>query len=111
MAALARGTTRLTGIPDCDDAQAMIDCLIELGVSIKTDGKNTIVKGPMDLSGSTIHLNTRMSGASTRLLIGMAALRKGVTHIDGHSSLRARSNKPLFEVLQQQGCAVEAASG
>jgi 3-phosphoshikimate 1-carboxyvinyltransferase len=111
MAALARGTTRLTGIPDCDDAQAMIDCLIELGVSIKTDGKNTIVKGPMDLSGSTIHLNTRMSGASTRLLIGMAALRKGVTHIDGHSSLRARSNKPLFEVLQQQGCAVESASG
>jgi 3-phosphoshikimate 1-carboxyvinyltransferase len=111
MAALAHGTTRLTGIPDCDDAQAMIDCLIELGVSIETNGENTIVKGPMDLGDSTVHLNARMSGASTRLLIGMAALRKGVTHIDGHASLRARSNKPLFDVLHKQGCTVESVSG
>jgi 3-phosphoshikimate 1-carboxyvinyltransferase len=111
IAALAQGTTRLIGIPDCDDAQAMIDCLIQLGVNIQTDGQHTVVKGPMDLGDSTVHLNARMSGASTRLLIGMAALRKGVTHIDGHPSLRVRSNKPLFDVLQAQGCAVEFASG
>lgn len=111
MAALAQGTTYLTGIPDCDDTQAMIDCLIELGVSIKADGRNTIVKGPMDFGHSTVNLNARMSGASTRLLIGMAALRKGVTYIDGHLSLRARSNQPLFDVLQKHGCSVESASG
>lgn len=111
MAALAKGTTHLIGIPDCDDTQAMIDCLIALGVSIKADGETTIVKGPIDFGLATVNLNARMSGASTRLLIGMAALRKGVTHIDGHSSLRARSNQPLFNVLQKHGCKVESASG
>jgi 3-phosphoshikimate 1-carboxyvinyltransferase len=89
----------------------MIDCLIALGVSIEGDGEATIVKGPMDFGPATVNLNARMSGASTRLLIGMAALRKGVTHIDGHSSLRARSNQPLFNVLQKHGCKVESASG
>ena len=85
MAALAQGTTHLTGIPECDDTQAMIDCLIELGVSVEADGETTVVKGPMDFGHSTLNLNARMSGASTRLLIGMAALRKGTTHIDGLS--------------------------
>lgn len=111
MAALAQGTTHLTGIPECDDTQAMIDCLIELGVSVKTDGETTVVKGPMDYGHSTCNLNARMSGASTRLLIGLAALRKGTTHIDGHSSLRARSNQPLFDVIQKHGCTVKSASG
>ena len=88
MAALAQGKTHLTGIPECDDAQAMIDCLIKLGVDIQTDGATTTVQGPMDFGEATVHLNARMSGASTRLLIGIAALRKGATHIDGHSSPR-----------------------
>ena len=111
MAALAQGTTHLTGIPECDDTQAMIDCLIELGVSVEADGETTVVKGPMDFGHSTLNLNARMSGASTRLLIGMAALRKGTTHIDGHSSLRARSNQPLFDVIQKHGCTVKSSSG
>jgi 3-phosphoshikimate 1-carboxyvinyltransferase len=111
MAALAQGKTHLTGIPECDDAQAMIDCLINLGVDIQTDGATTTVLGPMDFGEATVRLNARMSGASTRLLIGLAALRKGATHIDGHSSLQARSNQPLFDVLQNHGCTVESASG
>jgi 3-phosphoshikimate 1-carboxyvinyltransferase len=109
--ALAAGKTALSGIPECDDTQAMIDCLRQLGVQIETAGENIIAEGPMDFGSSTIHLNARMSGASARLLIALAALRSGATFIDGHASLRARSNLPLFDVLRTHGCIIESKSG
>jgi len=110
MAALAQGTSTITGVPDCDDADAMLECIAALGAEVSVDSRQILVTGPIDLH-KDIALNARMSGASTRLLIGIAALRSGRTSIDGHSSLRARTNAPLYEVLRQQGCQVESATG
>ncbi|XOV81488.1 MAG: 3-phosphoshikimate 1-carboxyvinyltransferase [bacterium] len=109
MAALATGTSTLLGVPECDDAEAMLECIAALGADVDKRPDRIVVTGPIDLDRD-ISLNARMSGASTRLLIGMAALRRGQTTIDGHSSLRARTNAPLYEVLRQQGCAVDAAT-
>ncbi len=110
MAALARGTSTITGVPDCDDADAMLECIAALGADVSVDGKQILVTGPIDMH-KDIALDARMSGASTRLLIGIAALRSGRTSIDGHNSLRARTNAPLYEVLREQGCQVESATG
>ncbi|MCR9261234.1 MAG: 3-phosphoshikimate 1-carboxyvinyltransferase [Pseudomonadaceae bacterium] len=110
MAALAQGTSTITGVPDCDDADAMLECIAALGADVSIDGKQILVTGPIDRH-KDIALDARMSGASTRLLIGIAALRSGRTRIDGHSSLRARTNAPLYDVLRQQGCQVESATG
>ncbi len=110
IAALTRGTTTIRGIPPCDDTDAMLECLGELGVDIVTAEDAVHVAGPMDFK-SDVTLNARMSGASTRLLLGLAALRQGTTTIDGHNSLRARTNAPLLEVLAQHGCRVESADG
>lgn len=110
MAALASGTSTLVGVPDCDDADAMLDCIAELGARVRRDGDEIIVTGPID-KHADLTLNARMSGASTRLLIGMAALRSGRTTIDGHSSLRVRTNTPLYDVLTQHGCQVSSANG
>lgn len=111
IAALCSGTTHLTGIPECDDTAAMLDCIQALGAKVEIAAAVTVVTGPIDLSDKTVQLNARMSGASTRLLIGLAALRPGETLIDGHPSLRARTNKPLLDLLSAQGCKVESDNG
>lgn len=110
MAALASGTSNIEGVPDCDDADAMLECIAALGADVSRDNHQIRVTGPINLDRDII-LNARMSGASTRLLIGIAALRSGRTTLDGHSSLRARTNTPLYDVLREQGCQVESATG
>jgi len=52
-----------------------------------------------------------MSGVSTRLLMAIAALRSGKTTLDGHSSLRARTNEALIKALVHQGCTITAREG
>ena len=64
MSALVSGTSRITGIPECDDTDAMIDCLKALGVTIETQESSLLVTGPMDFGTQTVKLNARMSGAS-----------------------------------------------
>jgi 3-phosphoshikimate 1-carboxyvinyltransferase len=107
IAALTEGETTITGIPECDDTEAMLESVARLGVKIDKQANAIILTGPMDLQ-QDIELDARMSGASTRLLIALAALRHGKTHIDGHESLRKRTNAPLFDVLRKHNCAVEA---
>ena len=111
IAALVEGKSHITGIPKCDDTDAMIDCLRALSVAIDEDATGIRVTGPMDIGSGHVELNTRMSGASTRLLIALAALRDGSTRIDGHESLRVRTNAPLFEVLRDKGCDVTSDAG
>lgn len=111
ISALVDGTSIISGVPKCDDTASMIRCLQALDVKIEPNGDQLRVTGPMDFGPSTRHLNAFMSGASTRLLIGLAALRQGATHIDGHSSLRARTNQALFDVLRDNGCQVSSPDG
>ncbi|MEM7101094.1 MAG: 3-phosphoshikimate 1-carboxyvinyltransferase [Pseudomonadota bacterium] len=110
IAALCQGKTRIKGLPPCDDIDAMLDCLSKLGVAIDGDYAEMTVSGPMNFHGD-IKLDARMSGASTRLLIGLASLRHGRTTIDGHPSLRVRTNTPLFDVLRTHGCRVDSNDG
>ncbi len=110
MAALTDGETRLIGVPPCDDAEAMLECVQALGVDVEQDGDSVRLRGPMDRT-SPATLNARMSGASMRLLLGLAALRAAPTRIDGHASLRKRTNAPLLEVLRQHGCRIEDDQG
>jgi 3-phosphoshikimate 1-carboxyvinyltransferase len=110
IAALAHGRTSIVGIPLCDDVDAMLDCITQLGVTVHREADVISVTGPMDYT-SDVNLQTRMSGASTRLLLGLAALRQGRTTIDGHASLRVRTNEPLYAVLTAHGCDVDSSNG
>lgn len=105
--ALTEEQTTLRGIPPCDDTEAMLDCLGQLGLNIERKPGVVTLQGPMKRSDDVV-LNARMSGASTRLLIGLAALRSGQTKIDGHSSLQVRTNAPLLETLKGLGCIIAA---
>ena len=110
MSALTKGTTILEGVPVCDDTAAMLECLERLGLSISQSNTTVTIVGPMNLVDDVV-INSRMSGASTRLLIALAALRSGGTSIDGHESLRARTNLPLVNALQKLGCQIDSSDG
>ena len=110
MSALTEGTTTLEGVPVCDDTDAMLECLQRLGLSISQNNTTVTIIGPMNLVDD-VAINPRMSGASTRLLIALAALRSGETLIDGHESLRARTNRPLVSALQKLGCRIDSSDG
>jgi len=110
IAAVTEGETRILGVPPCDDTEAMLDCLAQLGTLVRREDDQIIVTGPMDYTND-VTLNARMSGASTRLLLGLAALRRGRTIIDGHASLRARTNAPLYDVLAAHGCRIRSDNG
>jgi 3-phosphoshikimate 1-carboxyvinyltransferase len=105
MAALVEGDSLIVGIPPCDDTEAMIECLQALQVTTEQTPEGLRLTGPMNFNDD-VALDARMSGASTRLLIGLAALRRGTTSLDGHPSLRARTNAPLLDVLSRHGCEV-----
>ena len=111
ISALVDGVSHISGVPICDDTDAMINCLRAYGVTIDTESGVTRVKGPMDFGSAHVELDARMSGASTRLLIALAALRSGGTSINGHESLQVRTNAPLFKVLRDNGCEVTSDAG
>jgi 3-phosphoshikimate 1-carboxyvinyltransferase len=111
LAALAHGESIIHGIPPCDDTDAMLAALVALGLTVENRDGAVAVSGVMDRGQGRIEIDARMSGASTRLLIGLAALREGKTFIDGHPSLRARTNAPLLAVLEQYGCRIESRGG
>jgi len=110
MCAMSKGKSVLHGIPICDDSLAMASCLEKLGLSINITDTVIEITGPMNLA-DPVTLDARMSGASARILIALAALRSGITHIDGHKSLRARTNQPLLDVLEKAGCQIESSNG
>ncbi len=110
ISALASGTSTLEGVPVCDDTAAMLECLTRLGLEVAAQDSTVTVGGNMNLTDDVV-LDARMSGASTRLLLGLAALRTGSTLIDGHASLQARTNAPLLDTLQYYGCQVDSPSG
>ena len=110
ISALTEGTTILEGVPSCDDTEAMLECLERLGLRISQSNTTITLIGPMNLVDDVV-INPRMSGASTRLLIALAALRSGETLIDGHDSLRARTNLPLVNTLQKLGCQIDSSDG
>ena len=56
IAALVEGTSHITGIPKCDDTDAMIDCLRALGVAIDEDTSGTVLQALWTLVQATSSL-------------------------------------------------------
>ena len=110
MAALAESPTQLAGVPRCDDVDAMVGALRQLDVRIEETGPSRIaVTPPARLPERDAALHLRLSGVSLRLLLAVAALRRGVTSFSGHGPLSARPNGDLLEALRELGCETTAA--
>jgi len=105
-AALAEGTSVLTGVLDADDTGAMVQGLRAIGVAIAEAGDAELtVTGGGPRRAATV--DARQSGTTARFLLPLLAVDAGPSTLDGDQQLRDRPMGPTFDALREVGVRVE----
>ena len=113
IAALARGTSRLSGVLDSVDTRVMIDSLQRLGIDVEVDLANCIftVHGRGgELPANEAELWCENSGTSIRFLTALCAVGSGDYRLDGNTRMRERPIAPLVEALKSAGADIRCES-
>jgi 3-phosphoshikimate 1-carboxyvinyltransferase len=105
-AALAAGTSHLSGVLHSEDTAVMIDCLKCLGIGVQPgfQGDSLTVEGCGGLiphEGAKLYVGN--SGTTIRFLTAMVALGHGRYELDGVHRMRERPIADLLEALNQLG--------
>jgi len=110
IAALASGTTKLTGVLASDDTRVMVESLNRLGVSVTHD----VDSCTMEVAGcggkppaEKAELWLENSGTSIRFLTAFCALGTGEYRLDGNERMRERPISHLVDSLKLFGVDVE----
>ncbi|GGN04046.1 3-phosphoshikimate 1-carboxyvinyltransferase [Actinoplanes campanulatus] len=109
-AALADGTSTLSGVLFADDTRAMMSAVGALGATVTLfESDRTVVVRGIDpgTAGGAGTIDARQSGTTSRFLLPAAALLGGRTVVDGSEQLRARPFGPVLGALRQIGAGVE----
>jgi 3-phosphoshikimate 1-carboxyvinyltransferase len=104
VAALASGTSRLTGGLESDDTRVMLDALARLGCRVAVDGNAWRVPGcdgRLRAPEGTLYVDN--SGTTARFLTAAAALADGPVVIDGNARMRERPISDLVQALERLG--------
>jgi 3-phosphoshikimate 1-carboxyvinyltransferase len=111
-AALAGGSSALTGALVADDTLAMADCMSALGatVSFADSGVATVEGTAGHIPVPAARLDARQSGTTARFVTAVAALGHGTFVVDGAAQLRARPMAPLVQALRSLGAVVDGES-
>jgi len=107
LAALSDGETVLEGILLSDDSRHFIQCLTDLGFSLKLDeaARRISIRGtggriPLDNVG----INVGSAGTAARFLTAMLGCSKGTWHLDASEQMKRRPMAPLLKALGELGC-------
>jgi 3-phosphoshikimate 1-carboxyvinyltransferase len=114
LAALADGTSRISGYLDGADCLATLDCLRTLGVRIdrRPGGELRIEgRGLGGLLPPHTPLDAANSGTTMRLLAGIAAAHRFRSVLDGDASLSRRPMRRVIEPLTHMGAAISSQDG
>jgi len=111
LAALADGTSRITGLLESDDTRYMKECLKQIGASIEIDGDNTIVSGVTDIKPNSTSFYVGNAGTVARFFSAAAALSKDEITIDGDMAMRKRPIAPLLNALSHIGFIAKSETG
>lgn len=106
VAALAAGTTRLTGVLDSDDTRVMVNALNKLGIVVEHDrssGVATVTGVSGRPQAKTAKLWLENSGTSIRFLTALCALGRGTFRLDGNDRMRQRPISDLARGLNELG--------
>lgn len=105
LAALARGTTRLTGLLESDDTRVMLDALRALGIAWRGLGDGAFevegAGGPFPVKHADLNLG--LSGLSMRTLVAALAFSGGRYRADGVPRMRERPIADLVDALRPLG--------
>lgn len=112
LAALARGTSRLTGALKSKDTALMAAALRQMGVTVEEpDATSFIVTGHGYLAAPSEPLFLGNAGTATRFLTAAVALVDGTVVVDGDEAMRKRPIGPLVDALRSLGIAASAPTG
>ncbi|MCG5053936.1 MAG: 3-phosphoshikimate 1-carboxyvinyltransferase [Myxococcales bacterium] len=112
LAALAEGTTRLSGVLESDDTRYMRLGLEAMGVRVRDDGPIVQIDGGWTrLRAPREPLFVGNSGTTVRFLAALAALVPGQTTLVGDEHMAKRPIADLVDGLRQLGVSVTCASG
>lgn len=114
VAALAQGTTHLTGVLDSQDTQVMIESLNRLGISVKHDPESCSIEvegcaGTIPQSSASLWLEN--SGTSIRFLTALCASGQGEYVLDGNARMQQRPIQDLVAALSRLGVDVACENG
>ena len=112
-AALADGTTTLSGVLRSDDTGVMIACLEDLGIKVAVDWSRHVVTvtgcgGRIPSNQADLHVGN--SGTTIRFLTAMVATGNGQFALDGVPRMRERPIGDLLDVLASLGVGVQSHS-
>lgn len=113
LGAIAHGKTTVQNLSSAADVNSTRTCIEQLGVSVvATDhGLEIIGNGLYGLQPSRQPLDCGNSGTTMRLLSGILAAQRFVSHLDGDESLRRRPMKRIIEPLSLMGASIESQPG
>ncbi|MGR5120038.1 3-phosphoshikimate 1-carboxyvinyltransferase [Vibrio astriarenae] len=111
LAALAKGTTRLTNLLDSDDIRHMLNALTKLGVSYRLSDDKTVceVEGlgrPFDVSEAQ-ELFLGNAGTAMRPLAAALCLGRGEYVLTGEPRMKERPIGHLVNALKEAGANIE----
>lgn len=112
-AALAQGTSELSGALDSEDTQVMIAALVKLGVRVERDAtarRLTVTGCAGALPAGRAELYVANSGTTIRFLTALAALGHGEFHLDGAPRMRERPIADLVSALNRLGVRAECST-
>lgn len=112
LAALAKGTSRLTGALKSKDTTLMAAALRQMGVTVEEpDATTFVVTGTGRLTAPGTPLMLGNAGTAVRFLTAAVALVEGTVVVDGDEHMRKRPIGPLVTALRSLGVAAEAPTG
>lgn len=114
IAALARGSSVLSGALESEDTHVMIDSLCRLGIDVQHDPHAKIIRvAGCDgaIPSGDADLFVANSGTTIRFLTAMVAAGKGRYRLDGIPRMRERPIQDLLDALNQLGVACRSETG
>lgn len=112
LAAMAEGTSRLTGALKSKDTVLMARALREMGVTVEEpDATSFLVTGTGRLQAPSAPLFLGNAGTATRFLTAAVATVEGTVVVDGDEDMRLRPIRPLVEALNALGIDAQCSTG
>ncbi len=106
-AMLAEGTSTISGLPDGDDTQVLLDALSETKCLFRVGDAAVSINGGSAARLPTI-VDARLAGTTSRFITAVSALSEATTIIDGQDVLRGRPMSDLHDALQSLGAEITA---
>ncbi|HEY6506383.1 MAG TPA: 3-phosphoshikimate 1-carboxyvinyltransferase [Vicinamibacterales bacterium] len=118
LAALAQGTSTITGYSTGADCASTLDCLRGLGVEIAEGprdpaGRNLRItgRGLGGLKAPSAGLDAGNSGSTMRMLAGILAAHPFAATITGDESLQGRPMRRIIVPLERMGARIDSRNG